>query len=108
MSNKKQIRLTESDLNQIVKETVLNVLNEMGGQGQIGDNMQQQQQAQQQTVNTQQQAQSQNNQLTQYQQAIWKFCQQVAQKMQENEKAIQRIDKGINAIWEAMQRQRHM
>jgi N-acetylglutamate synthase/N-acetylornithine aminotransferase len=99
--NNQQIRLTESDLKQIVKESVAKILNEIEGQEPVNTNTQQPQ-----MNNTQQQqAQQQNNQLSQYQQAIWKFCQQVAKRMMDNEKAMQRIDKGVNAIWQTLQYQ---
>ena len=98
MDNKKQIRLTESDLHRIVKESVDKILNEMGGQEPVSVNSQQPQINNAQPQQQPQQSQQHNNQLTPFQQGIQKWCQQAAAK-------IMNIEKVTNAIWQTLQYQ---
>jgi len=95
--NKKQIRLTESDLKQIVKESVAKILNEMEGQEPVNTNVQQPQMnnTQQQQQQTQQQGQQ---QMTAYQKALVKFLDRMRQAINGNYQLLQKIDKRTDYI----------
>ena len=87
--NKKQIRLTESDLKQVVKESVAKILNEMEGNVQQPQQMNNTQQQQQQT----QQQQQGQQQMTAFQQALVKYLNGMGQAINRNYQLLQKIDK---------------
>ena len=96
--NNKQIRLTESDLKQIVKESVAKILNEMEGQGPVNTNVQQPQ------MNNTQQQQGQQ-QMTAFQQALVKYLNGMGQAINRNYQLLQKIDKVTDYVGQATQYQ---
>ena len=100
--NNKQIRLTESDLKQIVKESVAKILNEMEGQEPVNTNMQQPQ-----MNNTQQQTQQQQGQqqMTAFQQSLVKYLNGMGQAINRNYQLLQKIDKATDYVGQTTQYQ---
>ncbi len=85
---KQRIKLTESDLHNIVKESVTKILNEIGEQENVDTNMQQPQ-----MNNTQQQ---QTQQTTSFQQSLVKYLYGIGQAINRNYQLLQKIDKATD------------
>ena len=103
--NKKQIRLTESDLKQIVKESVAKILNEMEGQEPVNTNVQQPQMNNTQQQQQQTQQQQGQQQMTAFQQSLVKYLNGMGQAINRNYQLLQKIDKVTDYVGQTTQYQ---
>lgn len=86
----KQIKLTESELHDLIVESVNGILNEIGVQQPAAGG------------NGVQQAQGQQQQMTAFQQSLAKYLTGMARAINTNYQMLQRIEKGVNALWDDM------